>query len=472
MQPAEVVHVLAKRWVYVALPLLLSLGFAAFLTSTSTKIYEAAASMYFTLPYSQSATDLLQGSNYTQQQLLSYATLATKPIVLDRVIDDLGLDVSASTLSGSVSAVASADTVIIEVRASSPSPELAADIANAVTRELAVVVAELAPAGQDDEAVIQAVVVADATPPSSPASPNTRLNLAAALIGGLFLGILAAIGRERIDVRVRDASDIPEGLPVLATMHMDKTARSRPLVVGSSKSRVRAEAFRRLRTNLRFIGVDDEPVRVIAVTSAVAGEGKSSTASNLALVLAEAGQRVVLVDADLRLPRVADYVNVEGSVGLTDVLGSRLDLRSAIQHGPSGLMVLASGTLPPNPSELLGSHRMSDLTDELRGEYDYVVIDTPALLPVTDGSVVAALADGVVVVAGYGRARHSEFERALESLNAVGARILGVVFNQVPTAGGKAASRGYGPYLEGPVPDVPGTVPDGIRGKSAVNDQV
>lgn len=469
MQPVEALRVLGKRWVYVVVPLILSLGLAAYLSLTATKIYEASASMYFTLPSGQSATDLLQGSNYTQQQLLSYATLATKPIVLDRVIDDLDLDVSATTLARSVSAVASADTVIIEIRASSPSPETAADVANSVTNELAAVVAELAPAGRDEQAAIQAVVVADATAPSTPASPNTRLNLVAAFLGGLFLGILAAVGRERLDVRVRDETDLPEGLPVLASMPLDKSARTQPLVVGSSKSRVRAEAFRRLRTNLRFIGVD-EPVRMIAVTSAVAGEGKSSTAVNLALVLAEAGQRVVLVDADLRLPRVAEYLDVEKSVGLADVLGSRLDLTSATQHGPSGLMVLASGTVPPNPSELLGSHRMADLAAQLRSEFDYVVIDTPALLPVTDGSVVAALADGVVVVAGYGRTKHSEFQRALTSLDAVGARVLGVVFNKVPASSSSVESKGYGPYLRGPVPEGPAHLPERRGGASVSNE--
>lgn len=443
----EFLRVLRRRWVYVLVPLVLVVGATTYLSVTATKVYIATASVYFARPAGDSTSELLQGATYTQQQLASYATLATKPIVLDKVIDDLDLDVTARELARSVTARVSADTVIIDLRASSASPERAADVANAVAGSLDDVVQEVTPSTSDATPTVTATIVADATVPTVPASPNTRMNVLAGLVGGLMLGLLAALARDQLDTRVREVDDLPDGLPVLASIPFDRAAEQTPALVDKQGSRARAEAFRRLRTNLRFTDVDDQPVQVLAVTSPMPGEGKTSTAANLALVLADEEHRVLLIDADLRLPRAADYLGAVSDVGLADALVSRVSVEDAMQKGPSGLSFLAAGSLPPNPSELLGSRAMAELVQSLRPDFDHIVIDTPALLPVTDGSVVASLTDGAVLVAAHGASKRGDVGRAVDALHTVGARVLGVVFNRVPRSG-VGESRGYGPYLQ------------------------
>ena len=157
------------------------------------------------------------------------------------------------------------------------------------------------------------------------------------------------------------------------------------------------------------------------------GEGKTSTASNIALGLQTAGQRTLLVDADLRRPQLASLFRLEGSVGLTSILLGRIGLDEAVQiHNESGLAVLTSGTLPPNPAELLQSHAMKQLLEAARLEYDSIIIDGPPLLPVTDAALIAAQADGAVIVVRQGKTTRDQFSHSLERLKGVGARPLGV----------------------------------------------
>ena len=180
------------------------------------------------------------------------------------------------------------------------------------------------------------------------------------------------------------------------------------------------------------------------VTSSLPGEGKTSTASNIALALRTTGERTLLVDADLRRPQLAGLFGLEGSVGLTSVLLGRIDLREAVQkHSASGLEVLTSGSLPPNPAELLQSHAMEQLLKEARGEYDVIVIDSPPLLPVTDAALIAAQADGAVLVVRQGRTTRDQLTHSLDRLGGVGARPLGIALNMV-SARGRGGYGGYG----------------------------
>jgi capsular exopolysaccharide synthesis family protein len=208
---------------------------------------------------------------------------------------------------------------------------------------------------------------------------------------------------------------------------------------------------------LRFTNVSGR-VKTIVVTSSVPGEGKSTTATNLAIALAQAGQTVCLVDADLRRPMVNDYLGIDRNVGLTTALVGSADINDLLQPwGQDSLYVLASGQIPPNPSELLGSEEMKGLVGRLEQAFDMVVIDAPPLLPVTDAAVLSQFVGGVVMVASAQKIRQHELEKSLHALEMVGANVLGVVLNRLPAKGPDAYAYGY--YSSGQGSDLSDSYP-------------
>ena len=270
----------------------------------------------------------------------------------------------------------------------------------------------------------------------------------ALLFAGLIVGLAAAILRSRLDTSVRTSDDLTRvtGMPTLGVIASDRDAAGRPLLLHANPRSDRAEAFRQLRTNLRFVDVDRRP-RSIVIASALPGEGKTTTAANLAITLAEAGLRVVLVNADLRRPGLGLYMGIEESVGLTSVLIGSAELADAVQELGNGLLrVLPSGPLPPNPSELLGSIGMRQVIQGLERDNDIVLLDSPPLLTVTDASVLSATAGGVIVVVRSGKTKLGELKQALAGLQTVGAHILGGVVNMAPRNGSNAQrySHRYG----------------------------
>jgi receptor protein-tyrosine kinase len=211
-----------------------------------------------------------------------------------------------------------------------------------------------------------------------------------------------------------------------------------PLLTDAESHSQRSEAFRLLRTNLQFLDLDTQP-RSFVITSAIPGEGKTSTASNLAIAFAQAGRSVLLVDCDLRRPRIARVLGLESAVGLTTTLVGRSDLASSIQqHHDSGVHFLASGPLPPNPTEILQSGATRDLFKRLRDMYDVVIVDAPPLLPVADAGILATDVDGAIVVVRHGKTTREQLRHAMVRLEQVGARTSGLVVNMTPNR-----ARGY-----------------------------
>ncbi|WP_127129588.1 polysaccharide biosynthesis tyrosine autokinase [Georgenia sp. SYP-B2076] len=442
--------VLRKRWITVVLVTLAAVAVSAVVTFTTTPTYTAATRMFFSVQGGGSITDLNQGSTFTERQMASYAAVVTTPLVLEPVVDRLDLPVDAVELAETVTASAPAETVILTIEATDEDPALAADVANAVADQLAATIATISPPTPEGAEAVRATVLTPATPPPAPSAPHTRLYLALGLLVGATLGVCVAVLRGVLDTRVRTAEDVAAltASAVLGTVGFDRSGTTHPVFMQDEPLGPRAEAVRRVRTNLQFVDLVDRPGSIV-VTSSVPAEGKSTVAINLAVALADAGARVVLVDADLRRPSVAAYLGLEGGVGLTTVLIGRAELADVVQpwHGTS-LSVLPSGALPPNPSELLGSPAMTTLLAHLTRTYDIVVLDSPPLLPVADAAVLAKLGGGTLLVAGADRCRKAMLRESLEMLEMVGARVLGIVLNKSGRRDGGGYYSSYAP--EGP----------------------
>ena len=433
MDLRDYLTIVRKRWTSIVAITLGVLAATLVLTMLTTPTYTARTTVFFAVQGGGSVSDLVQGSTYAEKQVQSYAEVATAPIVLGPVIESLGLAVSVSELAGQVQATVPLGTVIIEIAAVNEDPQRAADIANAVSAELADSVASLSPPGPDGSDSVRATTISPATVPTTATSPNTRRNLALGLVLGLGVGMGVALLREVLNTKVRTEDDIARvtEASVVGTVAYDDDASAHPLIVQADPHSARAEAYRRLRTNLQFLDIADRPHSIV-ITSSLPGEGKSTTSINLAIALAEAGTRVLLVDADLRRPQIAKYLQLEGHVGLTTVLIGRADLADVVQPwGNGNLNVLPSGQVPPNPSELLGSHAMEKLMAEAATSYDVVLLDSPPLLPVTDSAILAGKAGGALVVVGSDAIHVAQLEDSLESLKSVDARVLGLVLNKV-----------------------------------------
>ncbi len=320
---------------------------------------------------------------------------------------------------------------------------MAAVIANEVAESLANAVESLAPPTADGRRLVSATLIDRALAPSERTSPRPVTNLALGLLIGLALGVGQAIVRSLLDTRVRTVEDIEHlsDAPLLGTIGRRESPAGARLPA-SRDQWATSEAYRRLRTNVGFIGLGGERRPSLVVTSSVASEGKTETSVNLARVLSQAGESVLLIDADLRRPQVAARMNFDNELGLSDVLTGRGALQDLIIPASPNLSVLPAGTIPPNPSELLGSEAMSHLLSTVEREFDHVIFDASPLLPVTDAVVLSARTSGAIVVARSGKVKRHEFEAAQALLEAGKVTLLGVVLNDVP----QNLNAGYGGY--------------------------
>jgi len=206
-----------------------------------------------------------------------------------------------------------------------------------------------------------------------------------------------------------------------------------------------AEAFRTLRTNIQFSSLDTE-LKSIVVTSSGPGEGKSTVMANLAITMAESGKRIILVDCDFRKPSIHKKMGVTNAIGLTNILVQNVKKEDCmVESTVKNLFILTSGPIPPNPAELLGTKKMRDFIEELKSEFDMVLIDAPPVLAVTDAQILSTIADGVIFVASYGEAQKKALVDAKELIDKVGGKVIGIVFNKVP----EAVSGYYGKYYKG-----------------------
>ncbi|OZE34095.1 MULTISPECIES: polysaccharide biosynthesis tyrosine autokinase [unclassified Rhodococcus (in: high G+C Gram-positive bacteria)] len=466
MEIQDYLKILKARWIVVAVTVIVAVLSSLGASLLTTPLYESSARMFVSTSGGTSVSETYQGNLFSQQRVASYSELATSKALAARVIDRLQLGLNPGQLVAKIKASSAPDTVLFDITVTDASPALARDIANALAAELITQVRELETPEGGGVPSAGVKTFQEATAAAAPVTPNIQRNVALGAAVGLLLGVALAVLRDRLDNTIKDRREIESisGKALVGTIPFDKERTTKPAVdfqdLAQSSS---AEAFRELRTNLQFLEVDHPP-RVIVVTSAIPSEGKTTTAVNLAISLAEAGHHVVLVEGDLRRPRISKYLGLIGSVGLSTVLAGQAKVDEVLQPTKyEGLQAMASGPIPPNPSELLGSEASRAMLVELRSKFDYVIVDGAPLLPVTDSAVLTTHADGALMVTRYGHTKSNELVRAIGNLETIGAHVLGVVLALTPSKKGDMYSYSYNyvadTNLPKQVPPVPAPAP-------------
>jgi capsular exopolysaccharide synthesis family protein len=462
MELRDYVRIVLSHWVGVVVIALLGVLAAVAYNATQPAVYQASATGLVAVGEPPQSGKQLGSSGGTaalddqlaKSRVTSYASVATSSRVAERVMSDPRFDSShlphtASALASDIGVSQRPGTVLLTINARGSSPEKSALLANMWISALGDEIGTLEGTGEPSKmSTAQAEKILglhletlDEAASGTQVLPRKNIDLAIGLLVGLLLGFVYAMIRHQFDRRLRSSAEVEKQfghsvigmIPQSAQMRQEGGAALSLAVTGSidSSSASTAEAFRKLRTNLAFMDVDHPP-RVIVVTSPKQSDGKSTVAANLAAAIAIGGQPVTLVDGDLRRPTVANSLALVDGAGLTDVLVGRVTSSEVLQDHPEvpGLRVLASGAIPPNPSELLGSKAMQTLVRDLAKEA-IVVVDAPPLLPVTDAAVLTRSADGAIVVISYGSTLDTELAVALGNIAAVHGRTLGIVFNRM-----------------------------------------
>ncbi|GAA1059031.1 polysaccharide biosynthesis tyrosine autokinase [Agromyces bracchium] len=451
MELRDYLRGLRRHWLAIALMTLLGIGTAYGWSLLQTPVYEATASGVVQAKTEYENGQLLNDDSSARLKVPTLIDMAGWEEVAERVIDDLGLTESPASVASRITVENPQSTAIIRFTAQASTPQEAAALAQAWIDALAATVAVVD--GEDTPTEISIYAAAAATVPTVPVFPDTRTALIVGGVLGLGAGIAFALTRTASDRRVRATDDVESKLhvPVMGVIPSSNalTGASKLLTdTAGERAFPVAEALRSLRTNLRFMDVDNPP-RKIVVSSPLPGDGKSTIACNLALTLARSGEPVVLVDGDLRRPTVATNLELPGGAGLSDVLTGRAAVADVLQRTPHDphLLVLAAGTIPPNPSEVLGSARMRQLLEDL-AKHATVIIDAPPLLAVTDGAVLTQQADGALLVVGVGKTNYDFVEKALDAVHKANGRALGLVLNKVPRKGGDASPYASAAYVQ------------------------
>ncbi|MGQ2913369.1 polysaccharide biosynthesis tyrosine autokinase [Aeromicrobium sp.] len=442
MELRQFLGALRMRWVFSTVTFLVGAAITAAVVLLMTPQYGSSVKLFVSTPSGGSAE--YAASFIVTQRVASYAELATDPSVLQRVIDKLDLDASYEDLEGQVSASVITGTQTIELDVTADTPELAQQIAKAEAEEVVALVEQLErPAVKDEEPAIAARIAAEPSISDTPVSPNLPLNIGIGLLLSLFVAIVGALLRDLLDRTVKSRQDAEKisGHSVLVTLPYDPQVKKTPLATEAGGSL--AEAFRVLRTNLQFADLDSQR-QAILVSSALPDEGKTLVATNLALTMAQSGRSVLLIDADMRNPNVAELLGLENSVGVVTVLVGRTSIDEATQPHSSGISFLGTGPTPPNPAEVLDTQAMRDLIARVRKDYDAVIIDAPPMLPVADASILLTEVDGALLLVRHGSTTREQLRLAVSRIETVGGRLFGTILNRTPRRVGDADGYGYG----------------------------
>lgn len=447
MDVADLPAVLRRRYVAIILCLCAGFGGAWTLTENTEPVYRSSTRLLVNIPAVDRVQEALVGVQLSQTLLASYAAVATSRTAAAEISEALDGQLPPSAVQSQLQAVSVPDTLLLEISAVDKDPAVAQRLADAAGAEFLETVRDLE---RGRTAPIEPSIVDPASRPSAPISPRPAANLTLGTLLGLIVGVGLAFLLERLDQSVRGPADLVglSGRPLLGIVPHRKDFAAHPLVTREEAGTGMAESYRVLRTSVRFVDLD-RPLKTLLVTSPMPGDGKTATATNLAVAMAQSGDRVLLVDADLRRSRVPDVMGVPREPGLTSVVLGDAREAEAICGVSDRLFVLPPGPLPPNPSELLGSKQMADLVNRLGASADVIVFDGPPIVPVTDGQVLSNVVDGVILVARDGRTARDSITEAMRRLELVGANVVGCVLNGAASSGDYAEEYQYSSLYAG-----------------------
>jgi len=483
-----------RRWAWLLVVMPLLYGLVAFgLSQRLTPVYQAQAMLQVS-PANPNSADI-SAIAASERLAATYAQIIVQPATLEATAARVGLQTDTGAWPFTVTAEPIRETQLIRLRVEGPSPTAATQVADAVaqtfieanrSRQVARFAAsktnleqqmaaletqikqEEASGGNADvlsrlrqslsaltatyesvrlaeaQATDNVTLVQPARAPAQALRPRPLFNALAAAVVGLAMALAAALLLEALDDRLNTTERVSAAiaLPVLASVGRSQSLNPGGLVITQAPHTAAAEAYRMLRANLRFASLD-RPLHTFSVVSAEPGEGKTTTAANLAAALAQAGHRVILVDADLRRPRLHTLFGVSNNLGLTTALlpdGDPLAAHLQTTTVP-GLRLLTSGPQPPNPAELVGSERMTALLAEMNTLADWIVLDTPPVLAVADAALLAHASDATLLVVDAQSTRRRSAQRTVALLTAAGAHVVGAVLNRLPLPTGT-----YGQY--------------------------
>ncbi len=454
----DLIHIIKMRWWIIVLFFVLSVivtGVVSF--KVLDPVYKAEASL-FVGKESNSIASIDIGEFSLNQKLVSdYREIILSKLVAKEVIKDLNLDMSVETFQKRVSVYTVKDSRFFKIGFESTNPQIAMDVVNKLSEVIIEKAEEIIQVKN-----VQRIDIAEL--PVNPIRPNRTMNIAIAGVLGIMIGVFIIFILEYLNYTIKTDKDVERylGLNIIGEIPVfqgaergKKKKKSKKMKNGFSLSLISyldpkapaSEAYRSLRTNIGYMSLDKQ-IKTILVTSPGPAEGKTTTSANIAISMTQVGKKVLLVETDLRKPKIHRYFGKLNDVGVTDVIVNDLDIDDVIKpiEKIENLSIISSGAIPPNPAELLDSKKMSIFIDQLKERFDLIIFDTPPVGQLTDAAVLGKLVDGAILVVASGQSNIDIAKHAKASLDNVNVKLLGTVMTKINKASSGAYYNRYYSY--------------------------